>query len=1077
MADEPRPPAPAVVAVVVTCDPGPWLEEALGSLGDQDYPNFSVLVVDAASTRDPTNRIARCLPDAFVCRLERRTGFGTAINEGARLIQGASHLLACHDDVALAPGALRELVGQAFRHNAGIATPKFTRWDDPDRLVALGGSCDRAGVRVDLVEPGELDQGQHDVVREVFYAPSGATLIRADLFEALGGFDEAADCYGEDLDLCWRARLAGARVVAVPDARVRHLQATASGKRPSPVSLSARRRGPTPSPRRLEETHRIRTLLTCYHVYELAWILPLALLWALVEAGGLVMVGRRGQARELLAGVAAGPWPLRGVLAARRRVQRSRAVGDAALRKLHSRGNARLRALARGMLQEIREEASHLGQTRVVAASGDRSDEGRPRSGRATAAVWVGVVLIVLFGTRNLLGHELPQLGQLPDTSAGWSYLWRSWWSAWQQGGLGAAAPASPALALLGLADTALMGAAGTLQHLVVLGPLLIGPFGAWRAARRWAASQANASPSAVAGDAGSSAAAVATIAYAAAALPYNALANGRWPGLVAYAAAPFMLSSLCRLSGATPLRTTSMRGVSSRVVGLGLLVAVVASVAPSFIFVAAVSGLALAVGSILSGDARPGLRAAAFGGGGAVVAVVLLLPWSADVLGSGVAIFGVAPGASGRTGFGQVLRMATGPFGRGWAGWALLVVAALPLVIGAGWRLAWAIRLWTVALVFFWWTWADSRGWLPAVPPEVCLAPAAAALAASAGLGAAAFQADLPRFRFGWRQVAAAIAGAALVAAAVPVLAASVGGRFKVPASGPASVLAFLPSPSESGDYRVLWVGAPGTIPMAGEELQPGVAYAASYDGLPRLADLWLTSRQGAIALLGADLRLAEQAKTTRLGHLLAPMAVRFIVVPSSDAPAGTGGRSQPPPPAILQGLTQQRDLQALNVDPNYTVYENAAWAPAVAVVPAAAQSLLGLSGPGARRAIQQVDLSSFTPLKRGEALPVGSAVYFSATHDSSWRLSGTPSFPPARAFGWAMSFTLQSAAAGAAPSYRPPLSVRAMQVLQVLLWLVAATLAIERFGGYQATRRAGRHGQRMRRREVPTASGAAHA
>ena len=47
MESEPQPPAPAVVAVVVTCDPGPWFGEALASLAAQDYPNLAVLVIDS----------------------------------------------------------------------------------------------------------------------------------------------------------------------------------------------------------------------------------------------------------------------------------------------------------------------------------------------------------------------------------------------------------------------------------------------------------------------------------------------------------------------------------------------------------------------------------------------------------------------------------------------------------------------------------------------------------------------------------------------------------------------------------------------------------------------------------------------------------------------------------------------------------------------------------------------------------------------------------------------------------------------------------------------------------------------
>src|SRR5688500_15965496 len=185
---DPPPPAtavPAVVAVVVTCDPGPWLEATLEALAGQDYPSLSVLVIDDASTVDPTARVASVLPGAYVRRLPTRRGFAAAANEVLGVVEGASHYLLCHDDVAPDPDAARVLVEEAYRSNAGVVTPKFVEWDAPDRLVAVGMGIDKSGAPATLAEAGELDQEQHDGVRDVFYAPSGCTLVRADLFAAL----------------------------------------------------------------------------------------------------------------------------------------------------------------------------------------------------------------------------------------------------------------------------------------------------------------------------------------------------------------------------------------------------------------------------------------------------------------------------------------------------------------------------------------------------------------------------------------------------------------------------------------------------------------------------------------------------------------------------------------------------------------------------------------------------------------------------------------------------------------------------------------------------------------------------
>src|SRR5580658_25094 len=112
--------APPVVAVIVTCDPGPWFAETLRAFASQEYPELSVLVLDAGSSEDPTGLVATELPGAFVRRLGVNKGFGASANEALTMVEGASHFLFCHDDVAPAPDAIHLLVEESFRSNAGV---------------------------------------------------------------------------------------------------------------------------------------------------------------------------------------------------------------------------------------------------------------------------------------------------------------------------------------------------------------------------------------------------------------------------------------------------------------------------------------------------------------------------------------------------------------------------------------------------------------------------------------------------------------------------------------------------------------------------------------------------------------------------------------------------------------------------------------------------------------------------------------------------------------------------------------------------------------------------------------------
>jgi len=95
-------------------------------------------------------------------------------------------------------------------------------------------------------------------------------LVRADLFAELGGFDPATFPGAEDLDLCWRARIAGARVMVAPDARVRHRGADKVHDASDAISPAVVQRS------------RLRAMLKSASGWSLAYLLPIALLLAVV---------------------------------------------------------------------------------------------------------------------------------------------------------------------------------------------------------------------------------------------------------------------------------------------------------------------------------------------------------------------------------------------------------------------------------------------------------------------------------------------------------------------------------------------------------------------------------------------------------------------------------------------------------------------------------------------------------------------------------------------------------------------------------------------------------------------------
>jgi GT2 family glycosyltransferase len=868
--------APAVVALVVANGPAQWLDETLDSLAGQDYPNLSVLVV--APDQALARRVAARLPDAHFALADG--GFAKAANLGMEMVGSAPHVLVCHPDVALAPSAVRLLAEEAYRSNAGITCPKLVAWDAPDRLLSVGLGADRLGNVHPLVEPGELDQGQHDAVREVFVAPGGAVLVRSDLWKALGGYLAArGEGTGSDLELSWRAQLAGARVVVAPQAVVRHREECSGAA---------------------GDDRRLRALWTCYSASALVLVVPAVVLCALI--GSLWrLVARRLEPGWPLVALALSLRAPKELWGARRRTQGLRRVSDFSLWR-SQRGSASLRpAFTQGALGR-----AGFGRSTVeeVAGEGRRRERRRPAdkppdegvgttrvSWEWRAGVAIVLVALLLAGSRGLLAGSVPHVGDLPTGGVGIASWWKAWWSGPGTPGLGGAPFGPPGLLFMGLLGALCFGSGGLAAHLLVLGPLVLGPLGAYVGARQFGTDRGRLA---------------AGVVYAALPLPYNSIAQGHLSGLVAYAATPWLLAGLC-----------SVPGRDWRSLGrLALLLAVAAAFAPPMLLVTVLMGLAMAAGSLLA-EGRVGVRQATeglFGAAGVTAAAfVVLLPWALDMAFR-------SPGGQ-RAGFGQLLGLKTGPYGGGLT-WALLAVAGVSLFIGRGSRLALAVRMWAVVFVSLATAWA----WWPAGGVELLLAPAGAALASCVALGAAAVESDLPGYRFGWRQFAPAFGTAAAVVTVLPLFSWVAGGRFGLPPSGAEAAYTF-PAPSAGADYRVLWVGPPGSLPLAGGNTAGRLSYAASLGGLPS-DELWPAPPTRLQSAVGHELAWAEAGQTTELGHLLALAGVRYIVVPVDSRDAG-----------VLVALARQVDLSQVGIDPAYAVYTNSAWLPVFfAVRPGAA-------------------------------------------------------------------------------------------------------------------------------------------
>ncbi|MCS7260183.1 MAG: glycosyltransferase family 2 protein [Anaerolineae bacterium] len=205
------------------------LPTCLDALREQSYPRLEIIVVDNASTDRSRELLSTCYPEVRLLALDRNRGLTGALNRGLQLARGAL-IASLNNDTQVTPLWAAELVHALQTHpEAGMAASKILLFDRRDVLHSAGDTCGIDGIPVNR-GVWQRDEGQFDQEEYVWGACGGAALYRRTMLADIGFFDEDLFMYCEDVDLNWRAQLAGYRCVFVPRAVVYHkLSATGGG--------------------------------------------------------------------------------------------------------------------------------------------------------------------------------------------------------------------------------------------------------------------------------------------------------------------------------------------------------------------------------------------------------------------------------------------------------------------------------------------------------------------------------------------------------------------------------------------------------------------------------------------------------------------------------------------------------------------------------------------------------------------------------------------------------------------------------------------------------------------------------
>src|SRR3954469_2636305 len=216
-------PRQVVTAVLVVHDGDRWLPRCLEAIREQRRRPQRLVVVDTGSVDGSAGPGAGGGDEIQLVRAPRDTGSPAAVAAGLAAADAGpgsrrrgpsidrGWLL--HDDCRAGPRPLCELLAEAERSESATVLGCKQLDLAGRRLVEMGVTVDGSGRRRTGLDPHEVDQGQHDKLRDVLSVSTAGLLVRRDVWDRLGGGGAVSALLGDDVDFGWRANAAGERVV------------------------------------------------------------------------------------------------------------------------------------------------------------------------------------------------------------------------------------------------------------------------------------------------------------------------------------------------------------------------------------------------------------------------------------------------------------------------------------------------------------------------------------------------------------------------------------------------------------------------------------------------------------------------------------------------------------------------------------------------------------------------------------------------------------------------------------------------------------------------------------------------
>jgi len=205
-------------AIIVNWNDKDVIVECIQSILDQNRNEIDIIISDNGSKDDSVEFIRRRFPSIKIIENGKNLGFGSAINRGLGLAKG-DYLLFLNSDLKLHSKCVGELAKVLESDsNVGGTIPKILHIDQQNTINSLGVLINYTGIAYPNLL-GQKDPGYQEPFES---ACGGIFMLKREVYETVGGFDEDLFLYHEDHDLSWRIRLAGWHLKVIPEAIMYH---------------------------------------------------------------------------------------------------------------------------------------------------------------------------------------------------------------------------------------------------------------------------------------------------------------------------------------------------------------------------------------------------------------------------------------------------------------------------------------------------------------------------------------------------------------------------------------------------------------------------------------------------------------------------------------------------------------------------------------------------------------------------------------------------------------------------------------------------------------------------------------